>query len=1094
MNQNLFPAILLLDIAVKSILLLSVTAIGAFLLRKRSAATIHRWWVLGFSGCFALPIIGLIAPTWTLPILPESLLVAIQVTNDHSPTDTSQKSLVVSNRLTNAPNILNEQSQRETLGNRRAMPDASVKSLAPPTEALYSVSDPSQTNEFIKADFSWIKAFWTVWIGGVLVCFLRKVWQHMMLVRMLGRGTEIDDESWKDSLKETSISLGLRRTVSLLKLHEAQSPLCAGLIRATVILPRDADHWDTKRRRSVLLHELAHVKRYDVLTQAVAGFICVLYWFNPICWIGLFQMRKLRELACDDLVLVSGQQPADYADVLLDVARSYRHRSYSTAVGMAHSANVEKRILAILDKARSHVSLTRRAARILLVSATAIVLLIGSARLQSNAEQPSAVGDVETSLAESQDETPPADTKTEESDAEGNFRTMEVRITDEKGQPIEGAKLYIGVWYTKGYQGEKVPKEYFANSEGIVALKLPRRLRILRLWPSKPGYVPEFTNFGLGSHDEGKLIPDHYEFQLARGTKLSGTVVDESGKPVSGVTVDVSVEVPEPAWVRNPKSMISTWLTDDDFNEGSAITDKEGKWYINNAPAQAGKDDYKFRLKFTHKDYASDGQYGELQGQQHISIASLRDGTAKLVLSRGKPATGSVVDSSGDPVTHGSVVWRHDDYGDDKKYETKLDDAGRFKTSPLPPGEHPFTVIAQGFLPERRLVTVTSTMTDIHFALKPGKRLAVKVVDPDGTPIPNAYFHVGSWPSVEPAFDGGQSSIFHKRIPRNADKEGLYSWDGAPEDAVTFEISASEFASKTVTLIATQREHVVELSPSLVVYGEVTDTDSGKSIRSFRVVPIIVNSPNYLTTWLLGAETGEDGQYEIRLDGFSDSQHYKIRLEADGYRSELSKNTYELRDGRVHEDFSMQPALARKGIVLGKTGDPVATASVVQATLSNVPSMQNAELAGGWSGRRITTSEEGEFHLAATSEPVRIRVTHALGFAEVLRQSDEEIGTIRLQSWAKVSGRLLQAGKPIPDQMIYFSPFPSGKLGEPRFQDRYNTKTDAEGQFEFERLPPITGNIRALLGPWQDSPLTSSLSMPLDLKPGEERTITLGGG
>ena len=95
--------------------------------------------------------------------------------------------------------------------------------------------------------------------------------------------------------------------------------------------------------------------------------------------------------------------------------------------------------------------------------------------------------------------------------------------------------------------------------------------------------------------------------------------------------------------------------------------------------------------------------------------------------------------------------------------------------------------------------------------------------------------------------------------------------------------------------------------------------------------------------------------------------------------------------------------------------------------------MQNAELGGGWSGRRITTSGDGEFRLAAISEPVRIRVTHELGFAEVLRQPDEEIGTIRIQSWAKVSGRLLQAGKPIPDQSIYFSPIPSGKLGEPRF-------------------------------------------------------------
>lgn len=1085
MIQNIFSSNIPLDIALKAFLLLAVAVVGAFCLRNRSAATIHRWWVLGFCGCLAIPAIALIAPTWTLPILPASLSLAETRLTDRTSTFESQSKPTAITRPENA----SQTRMAPPLPDAGAMPDT------PPTLSLSTEGAPLPTSKSPGERLSWAFAWCAFWLAGAMVCLIRRGWQQVLLMRLLHRCTEIGGSVWQHSLEEASSSLGLQSKVTLLKLHEAQSPLTAGLVRSVVILPGDAESWDPARRRLVLLHELAHVKRHDVLTQTVAGLACALYWFNPLCWYGLLQMRKQRELACDDLVLACGQEPADYAEVLLEVARTYRHHTFPTAVGIAHSTNVEKRILAILDKAQSHVSLSRKAARLLLVSATALVLLIGSMRLESQAVPPSSADSAEVASEEFSDKTESVVAEKGGTDTDDNFRTMEVRITDEQGVPIGGAKLYIGVWYTKGYMGEKVPKEYFANSDGIVDVKLPRRLYILRMWPSKPGYVPEFVNFEQGSHDEGRLIPDRYEFQLAKGTRLGGIVVDESGKAVSDVKVDVSVNVPEHAWGLNPKPMISTWLTDDGFNDGSAITDKDGKWHVDDAPAKAGKEDFEFRLKFSHSEYASDGEFGELQKEQGITTKSLRDGTARLVLSRGKPVTGSVVDTSGNPVTDGYVVWRNDPYGDASKFQSRLDESGQFQTSPLLPAEHPFTVIAPGYLPEHRTVNASKEMPELIFVLNPGKHLTVKVVDPERKPIPKAYFYVGSWSKFEPEFNGGQSSVFQNRIPAKADANGIYSWDGAPEEAVTFRISAQGFAAKTVTLVATDREHVVELVPSLIVSGIVTDANSGEPIPTFQVFPVLVNSPQYLTTWFLGGVSGYEGNYEIKLDGISSSvsTRFKLRLEAEGYRTEVSENTFDLSDGRVHEDFSLQPAVARRGMVVKVSGEPVASASVVFATPSIVPSMQNAELEGSWGGRRITTSDDGEFHLAATTEPVRFRVVHHSGFAEVLRQPDEQIGTITVEPWAPVSGNLLQDGKPVPNQSVSFHRLPSGQLGEPRFQDSYYTQTDDQGRFEFERLPPITGSLRAYLGPWEDSPLTSSQSVPLDLKPGEQRTINLGG-
>ena len=46
--------------------------------------------------------------------------------------------------------------------------------------------------------------------------------------------------------------------------------------------PQDSDSWSEERRRFVLVHEMAHVKRFDALTQLLAQFAVALFWFDPL--------------------------------------------------------------------------------------------------------------------------------------------------------------------------------------------------------------------------------------------------------------------------------------------------------------------------------------------------------------------------------------------------------------------------------------------------------------------------------------------------------------------------------------------------------------------------------------------------------------------------------------------------------------------------------------------------------------------------------------------------------------------------------------------------------------------------------------------
>jgi hypothetical protein len=168
-------------------------------------------------------------------------------------------------------------------------------------------------------------------------------------------------------------------------------PAVFGVFRPTVLIPAGADDWPEQRRRVVLLHELAHVKRRDCLTQLLAQLACVVYWFNPPAWLVARQLRIERERACDDLVLTAGQRPSEYADHLLEMVRTLRSRACPSfaAVAMAKKSNFEHRLLAILDAARPRQTLTKATTTIAFFTAVAILLPLAMLRVTPKTPVPS---------------------------------------------------------------------------------------------------------------------------------------------------------------------------------------------------------------------------------------------------------------------------------------------------------------------------------------------------------------------------------------------------------------------------------------------------------------------------------------------------------------------------------------------------------------------------------------------------------------------------------------------------------------------------------------------------------------------------------
>src|SRR5262249_11453331 len=165
---------------------------------------------------------------------------------------------------------------------------------------------------------NWLDALPLVWALGFAALILRLMAARLMLWNTERQGTIIWSSSQlakatsdpiATALHAACLQLGIGRPVTLLIHPDKTIPVVWGILRSRLLLPAAARHWSAEQLRSVLLHELAHVKRRDMTVQLLAQLACALHWFNPLVWFAAWRLGVERERACDDLVLAGGVRP-----------------------------------------------------------------------------------------------------------------------------------------------------------------------------------------------------------------------------------------------------------------------------------------------------------------------------------------------------------------------------------------------------------------------------------------------------------------------------------------------------------------------------------------------------------------------------------------------------------------------------------------------------------------------------------------------------------------------------------------------------------------------------------------------------------------
>lgn len=170
----------------------------------------------------------------------------------------------------------------------------------------------------------WALLVW-VGVGLALLGWLGVRW--WWLAGDIHRGTP--GAQWlEDLLTAARREAGVRRRVRLRVTERPMSPAVCGLLRPAILLPRRLiEHLPAAQLRAVLLHELVHLRRGDLWVNCLQTLLQVVYWWHPLFWLANARIRRVREEAVDDkVVLALGSEGDHYAPTLLEVARLAFHR------------------------------------------------------------------------------------------------------------------------------------------------------------------------------------------------------------------------------------------------------------------------------------------------------------------------------------------------------------------------------------------------------------------------------------------------------------------------------------------------------------------------------------------------------------------------------------------------------------------------------------------------------------------------------------------------------------------------------------------------------------------------------------------------
>lgn len=355
--------------------------------------------------------------------------------------------------------------------------------------------------------------------------------------------------------------------VPILRSSQVPGPLVAGILRSVIVLPEDSSTWEPARRRAVLAHELAHIRRRDPAILLASQITTIVYWFHPLCWLAAARLRMESERACDDEALRIGLRPSGYAEQLLDLARLFNPQP---AIPMATTSHLESRVKSILDPFVNRSLAVRRTWLCAALITAAVVAPLTVLRLEAQGNNGAIVGQVSDPtgavIARAQvivSNLQGTNKEVVKANAIGNFEfdnmppgnySVETQVPGFAPFRMDfaltaGATARIPVRLTVGHVGEQIT---------VVAAGSPKPQTFAAVAPAGPGPIRVGGNVQSANllQQVRPLYPAALQAAGVEGTVLLEAVISKTGEPITLTPQNTAVD---PAFVSAAMDAVRQW-------------------------------------------------------------------------------------------------------------------------------------------------------------------------------------------------------------------------------------------------------------------------------------------------------------------------------------------------------------------------------------------------------------------------------------------------------------------------------------------------------------------------------------------------------
>lgn len=187
-----------------------------------------------------------------------------------------------------------------------------------------------------------------IWFWGAVLIFLGLISINLSFHVKLRKGTVSTDQRINSILEACKKKLNIRDNIRIIFQDMVGTPSLFGMMRPKILLTPSVSNLNDKELQYVLLHELAHYKRKDLVVNYLLLLLQIVHWFNPVMWYCFMRIRQDMELATDEKVLgiLDNSENKEYGKALLAVLDSFNSpKLVPKLLGMVDDKkNMERRI------------------------------------------------------------------------------------------------------------------------------------------------------------------------------------------------------------------------------------------------------------------------------------------------------------------------------------------------------------------------------------------------------------------------------------------------------------------------------------------------------------------------------------------------------------------------------------------------------------------------------------------------------------------------------------------------------------------------------------------------------------------------------